>query len=286
LIKKDPPVTAQVGTPATPTVSAPTGAAPQAPTVVTPQSDSKDKNTNVVGALSENARVKNEPHKIENCLQVLEIPGKRLKDPSDFTSKKDAFFTMSGYMLNMFEEKDNTTLLESIDLSNVTSMPRFMEGSVSCVYFSDNANRIIPMCLSDTDHAKKMIQIFENFLKCRSGDSLQPPSLIEIRNQLKQSCLGIDIDFDLSKFGKDEESAKKAIFESFNMAMISANHKLRKELNGPSLPSISSVTATSSNIPSMASQSTPSSSIVNQTTPIIPDTPTAALPSNPTPATS
>jgi len=168
------------------------------------------------------------PYKIASCEQVVEIQAKTLLDYKDFSKKGPAFFTLSAYMVNQFEKKDGNTLKVSLSLDKIGNMPSIIPGSVSCVGFTDSNNKQIAICLPNKSAANQVLKAFGDFMKCRMGDNLNDTPVSTIRNILKASCLGLDVNFDLKRFGGDVNKAKAALQTAMNSALKNVAQNVKK----------------------------------------------------------
>jgi len=102
------------------------------------------------------------------------IKGDTLSDFEDFTKKKTSYFSFNLYMVNRFEEPDNTKLRDNIFLENIKVEPYILKGSVSCVLFQhENYKKKITMCLDNKQKAEQIIEAYRAYLKCRHGDNLK-----------------------------------------------------------------------------------------------------------------
>ena len=148
--------------------------------------------TNVVGALSTSDVVVNKsPYEITRCDQVIMLSAKRIANQDDYTSRAPAFFTMSAYLINMFESKDNNKLLESINLAHIKIIPDFLQGSKNCMRFQDSVNsRSIALCLDNQKTFEEIEKAFNNFMKCRAGGDLNEFDPVTINRVLMASCNG------------------------------------------------------------------------------------------------
>jgi hypothetical protein len=88
------------------------------------------------------------------------------------------------------------------------------------------------MCLPNKDNANQMIKAFGQLMKCRMGDNLKDAPASTIKNVLKASCLGLDVNYDIKKFGGDINAAKA----SLQAAMAKAFKNAAKNLKGFMLP--------------------------------------------------
>jgi hypothetical protein len=196
----------------TPAVDAPTnatasGVAPSgtAPTPKAPSAPSAPvyNTTNTLGALAtQDTIVDKEPYDVSRCDQVIMLNAKRIANFDDFSSRAPAFFTISAYMINMFESKDNNKLLESIALSHIKQLPVQLKGSKNCMIFKDSVNhRNITMCIDAPIVFEEIEKAYSDLMTCRVGGDLKKFDPATINSILTASCNGYDktegVQFDL-----------------------------------------------------------------------------------------
>jgi hypothetical protein len=162
--------------------------------------------TNLVGEPKPNAQV-NTTIKVSNCEQVVMFEAERIKDLNDFKTREPAFFTMSAYMINMFEKKDVNKLTESINLSHIETLPQILPGALNCLHFQDKYTlREITVCLKSEESVSQVETAFSNFMKCRMGNTLSDADPQILNKLLDLSCKGTktskDSTFDSSKIKK------------------------------------------------------------------------------------
>jgi hypothetical protein len=167
------------------------------------------------------------PYKLASCDQVVEIEGNILTDMNDFSQKSPAFFTMSVYMVNQFDKKDGNTLRQSLSIDKIIVTPDIIQGSVSCINFQDSSFKRIPMCLTDKATAQMVLNSFNQIMKCRLGDNLKNTPASIVNNIMKASCLGLDVSFDVNKFGGDLNKAKASLSTAINNALKNATKNLK-----------------------------------------------------------
>jgi hypothetical protein len=155
--------------------------------------NNKETATNVVGSVqSKDVVVDTPPYKITRCDQVVMFNAQTLSDDEDYLSRKDVFFTMSAYLINMFETKDNNKLLESVGIAHITKIPDVLEGTKTCLIFLDSVSiRNIVMCFNSEDVMNQIHEAFKEIMQCRVGgkiDDFDPSIINEILNV---GCKGI-----------------------------------------------------------------------------------------------
>ena len=194
-----------------------------------PKDATKDAGKNAAGGISK--IVSASPYKVISCDQVVEVEASTLLDLNDFTKKGQAFYTMSAYMVNQFEKKDGNFLEKSITLDRIINMPSIIQGSVSCLGFFDTGKKYIAICPKDKKTANELLDAFGQFMKCRMGDSLRNTPASTVDNILKNSCLGLDVSFDIKKYGGDVNLAKAALQTAMNNALKNAAKNLKGNVN-------------------------------------------------------
>lgn len=161
-----------------------------------------NKSTNAVGYLGPlSYAVTRPPYKIHTCDQVLIVEGETFSNPSDYSKREKAWFTLSVYMLNAFTfdkggKKDSQNLKNHMLLQQITNLPAEIYGAPGCMEYFDskNMNRVV-MCFSDVGTANQIKEAYNAFMKCRLGDSLKDLSMDKIKEIIKAACMGKDITF-------------------------------------------------------------------------------------------
>jgi hypothetical protein len=171
--------------------------------------------------------VSSPPYKVMSCDQVVEIEAGTLLDLNDFTKKGNGFFTISMYMVNQFQKRDGNFLEKSITLDRIISMPKIIQGAVSCIGFFDTGDKYISICPKDINTSNQILDAFSQFMKCRMGDSLRNTPASTVDNILKNSCLGLDVTFDLKQYAGDVNRAKAALQKAMNQALKNAAKNLK-----------------------------------------------------------
>jgi len=132
--------------------------------------NSGEKSTNVAGKMKYSVRINEPPYVVTDCDQVLLVPGKDLLNLNDFTQKKEAFFTLNAYMINVFESQNSNKLINSILLSDVNIYPFVLQGSKNCLMFKDEIHKKqISMCLEDPKILKEIKVAFNALFICSYG---------------------------------------------------------------------------------------------------------------------
>lgn len=131
------------------------------------------------------------------------IPGKRIFPENDYTKKVDAFFTISAYMVNMFESKDSNKFLESIAMSHIKIMPYILTGSKNCLLFQDSVTyRKITMCLEDPNLMNEIQEAYLALFNCRNGGNIVAKKEENVEKLMKVLC-------DMPKDHKNYEEIRK-----------------------------------------------------------------------------
>ena len=134
--------------------------------------------------------------RIKRCDQVVQIMASRIRDYNDYSLREPAFYTLSIYMINVFNGKDNTKLIDSINIENIANVPDIIPGSKNCLAFTDVKNqKKISMCLEDQDRVDDVKEVLQKIMRCRMGDNLKELPINTIKKIFQASCLGMDVEF-------------------------------------------------------------------------------------------
>lgn len=156
---------------------------------------SDQKATNALGKIGPlTFAITQPPYKLFSCDQVFVIQGQTFVSPNNYQIRKPAVFTLSVYMINLFDTKDTRTIKNHILLENITDLPSNIQGAPTCINFLDaKTNNKIPMCFNSKDNADQIKEAFMDLLKCRIGDNLKNVKTDDVRKVFEASCLGVPI---------------------------------------------------------------------------------------------
>jgi len=159
------------------------------------------------------------PIKVESCNDVIFITGAdNLKNYDDCGSKVPGFFTVSAYMINYFAKNDPATLIKSIYIDDMNTLPDFVAGTAQkFISFSDSKNLgRFAICFDDAAITHSLMTAYMSFMKCRMGDSLKVLSLAQLRKVYELSCNGSPIDPQML-LGGDPNALKAATNENMKL---------------------------------------------------------------------
>ena len=95
---------------------------------------------------------------------------------------------MSVYLINSFQSKDPTKLVDSISMDKSTNLPVILEGAPGCVDFKSPRDRI-SACFANNGQAQEVIDAYMDFMACRRGDSLKKrKEPKDIKHLMKEHC--------------------------------------------------------------------------------------------------
>jgi len=177
--------------------------------------------TNVVGAPKATSEIviSAVPYDLKSCDQVITLTAETIKDHNDYTSRTPAYFTLSAYLVNMFESADTNMLLESINLGHIKQLPNILQGSKNCIQFKDDFSfRNLTMCLTDSSVTEQIQSVYNTFMTCRQGGDLNEFDPVTINNVLSASCNGFNstlgVSFDMPTIRKQmADELRKGGFE-------------------------------------------------------------------------
>jgi hypothetical protein len=198
--------------------------------------NNQEKATNVVGnVFGSIVQLKTPPYNVTRCDQVVMFDGQTLAEKDDYSTRKDAFFTINAYMVNMFESKDSNKLLESINISHIKDAPAQLLGALNCYAFGDQINlRTIEMCFKTKEEMDNIVKAYHKLMECRFGgevDDFEPTTINKI---LTLGCNGIEssegVEFDLPEIRKTiatELKDKGVIYIYYRFSLLSKKTKTR-----------------------------------------------------------
>ena len=129
------------------------------------------------------------PFKVTRCDQIVLFKAKYISDMGDYRFRKDGFFTITAYYVNQFLNKDAKKLDESILLTESKRIPQHLKGARGCIYVDGGPHRNdIAMCLGSKAKAQNILNVLNDFERCRLGDNLQPIPK-EVLRKLIRTCL-------------------------------------------------------------------------------------------------
>lgn len=163
-----------------------------APASNTTAASGSKNSTNAVGLLTPGGFVDSPPYEITKCDQVIAMDKiATILDYDDYTTRKPAFATLSAYMFNLFETKNNSKLIESINLAHVKEIPDILVGSKDCILFVDSITyRNASICIKDEGILDNFKAAYDNLMKCRMGNDLKQFDPLTINTVLAKSCNG------------------------------------------------------------------------------------------------
>ena len=123
------------------------------------------------------------PYAVKDCNQVLLVDVQRITDMKDYCKKEQGFFTMSIYMINIFQAKDSNKLIDSLTMDKLVNTPYDLPGAPNCMNF-EGKTKGIAICVQSPDIVFQLKQAYEEFLRCRKG--LKPLTPEEILRLMKE----------------------------------------------------------------------------------------------------
>jgi hypothetical protein len=145
---------------------------------------------NSLGQQLIDSQITQPPYKLKRCDQVVLVKGHRFLDYNDYGNRKPSFFQIGIYVVNIFEGDSTDNLIDSINQEGLSKLPKFIMGTGTCIdIYSDSIGKRYPLCLENTDVMKQIQQVFEDFMRCRSGDDLQGGILKRCRKKATNPIL-------------------------------------------------------------------------------------------------
>jgi hypothetical protein len=118
------------------------------------------------------ALVENAPYKPIDCTQTVILKAQRLLNDYDYANKKEAFFTMNAFRINIFDQKSPDSFVNSIGLKGLNKTVDVLKGSKNCLFFSDINDRHLnlSMCIDDKNTTNQILHAYEFYLECSRND--------------------------------------------------------------------------------------------------------------------
>lgn len=154
----------------------------------------KNVTNNATATNSSNYVIENAPFKITKCDQIILFQGKRINPEMDFGAKVPAIFTMSTFMLNVFESKNTANLIRSLRIKDINGNPYVLKGSKNCLFFEETTTRKnVTMCVEDDQQRKDIIDSF-GFLKNCLSNLNKSPHPVSISGNKKNKIVQMTMD--------------------------------------------------------------------------------------------
>ena len=127
------------------------------------------------------------PYKVNQCDQVILFKGSRIVNFDDYSKQKSSHFSLSAYLLNVFEEKNPNKLIDSININQLLKEPTNLVGMKKCINFTAQSGRIA-VCLGNEEEAEEVLKAYEEFRSCVKGKK-ESPCEKEIQKRLEEMKL-------------------------------------------------------------------------------------------------
>lgn len=108
------------------------------------------------------------PYLPVDCSQTVVLKAKRLEKDNNYAVKKDAFFTINPLRINVFDEMNADSLVNSLGMPGLDEHADILKGSLNCIFFHDEVKRHhnVSMCIDDKNTTNQVIEAYEFFRKC------------------------------------------------------------------------------------------------------------------------
>ena len=127
------------------------------------------------------------PYKVNQCDQVILFKGNRIVNFDDYSKQKSSHFSLSAYLLNVFDEKNPNKLIDSININQLLKEPTNLIGMKKCINFEAQSGRIA-VCLGNEEEADEVLQAYQEFRSCVKGKK-ESPCEKEIQKRLEEMKL-------------------------------------------------------------------------------------------------
>jgi len=177
------------------------------------------------------------PFKITRCDQIVLFPANYINDEDDYRVRKPGFVAITAHYTNLFNAHDGQQLIEHILTSAMRAVPKHVQGARACVrVFGGVRQKNINICTSSMKYADNILEVYDDFSRCRLGDNLQPIPA-EVLRQLMRVCgisrvtiEGAGAAAAMDKLEKEANSRNKKILDGDNKKFKGADQAKRKLL--------------------------------------------------------
>jgi hypothetical protein len=135
------------------------------------------------------------PFLIQSCDQIVAFKGQLIPDDEDYTKRQEAFFTITAYYVNAFNDASADTLLQSLTLSEMTTLPKDLRGARGCISLNGaKSGHPLLICLSNTKESDNILAVLKHFSDCRGNlinkGKEEKPEIQKIKKMLRGCGLG------------------------------------------------------------------------------------------------
>jgi len=154
-----------------------------------PAAKNVNNNINSLGEIvDKNVALYKFPFKITRCDQIVLFPANYINDEDDYRVRKPGFVAITAHYTNLFNAQDGQKLIEHILTSSMRGEPSYVQGARGCVrIYGGVRQKNINICTSSMKYAYNILEVYEDFARCRLGDNLSPIPP-EVLRQLMLKC--------------------------------------------------------------------------------------------------
>lgn len=144
---------------------------------------------NSVGEIvSENVALNSFPFTITRCDQIVLFPCTYINDEDDYRVRRKGFAVVTAHYTNLFADEDGQKLIQQVISSTAKGEPHNLKGARGCVRVpGDNFQKNLNICTPSMNTAKNLLEVYEQFARCRYGDNLAPIPA-EMLQELLKMC--------------------------------------------------------------------------------------------------
>lgn len=136
------------------------------------------------------------PYEVKECNQVVMFEADYITDLKDFRNRKQGFFVITVYKIDLFAEKNAEKLIHSVYFNQMKKMIEPLKGAKGCLILDGgNVTADMTICFKQDRFSETLniLDVFQQFSKCRKGDNLVELSdekikdLVSVCNQPTES---------------------------------------------------------------------------------------------------
>ena len=135
----------------------------------TKDNNSTNSTLNISSILHTKVELSKRPYKITQCDQNILFKGQTIDDYNNYCNKKDVYFEINAYLLNVFNGTSPSNLIRSINMHHLKKNPKLIKGNNQCIKFTSEHKEKISLCVSDEKEASEVMKVYDSLMDCHAN---------------------------------------------------------------------------------------------------------------------
>jgi hypothetical protein len=126
------------------------------------------------------------PFKVKRCDQIILFPATYINDEDDYRVRRKGFVAITAHYTNLFADHDGQKLIQQVVSSTMRSEPHHLLGARGCVRVPGGVRqKNLNICTTSKNFANNLLDVYNDFARCRIGDNLAPISAAVLKELMK-----------------------------------------------------------------------------------------------------